>query len=87
VTLPAANMTGDVSVNAGSAEVCVPAGVALRITTGGNPLGTYDLEGQGLQQNGNTWSTPGFGSATTRIVLNLDANLGSITLNPENGCD
>jgi hypothetical protein len=86
-TLPAANMTGSLSVNAGSAELCVPAGVALRMTTGGNPLGTYDLEGQGLSQNGNTWTTPGFATATTRIDMELDANLGSITLNPENGCD
>jgi hypothetical protein len=86
-TLPAANMTGSLSVNAGSAELCAPAGVALRLTTGGNPLGTYDLEGQGLSQNGDTWTTPGFATATTRIDMELDANLGSITLNPENGCD
>ena len=87
VTLPAANMRGSVSVNAGSAELCAPSGVALRVQTGDNPLGSYGLEGKGLVQDGQTWSTPGFDTAPVRIELDLSANLGSITLNPENGCE
>jgi len=87
VILPAGSMTGSISVNAGSADVCVPDGVALKLQTGGSPLGSYDLEGNGLVQSGSTWSTPGYATATVQIALELDANLGSITLNPGSGCD
>lgn len=87
VTLPAASMQGSVSVNAGSAELCAPAGVALRVRTSDNPLGSYGLEGEGLVQDGRTWSTPGFDTAPVRIELDLSANLGSINLNPENDCE
>jgi len=87
VALPTASMQGSVTVNAGSAELCVPSGVALRLRTGGDPLGSYDLEDQGLVHDGDTWTTPGFDTAPVQIELELSANLGSIGLNPEGGCE
>ena len=87
VSLPAANVTGSLSVNAGSIEFCVPAGVGLRLRDGNNPLSSNNFGSRGLTRSGQTWTTSGYDSAATRIDLSTSANLGSITLNPEAGCD
>ena len=87
VTLPASSMRGSLSVNVGSAKLCVPDGVAVRLHTADDPLGSYGFDGHGLVKDERTWSTPGFDTATARIELDVSANLGSITLNPENGCE
>jgi hypothetical protein len=85
LTLPAANVSGSLSANAGSIDVCVPAGTALRIATSGS-LGGNNFDDRGLTQSGDTWTTPDYASASTRIDLSASANLGSITLNPDGGC-
>jgi hypothetical protein len=87
VSLPAASMTGSVSANLGSVEVCVPAGVGLRFTGSDEPLGSNNFGSRGLVREGATWTTPGFDTASVRIQLAASVNLGSINLNPENGCD
>jgi hypothetical protein len=87
VTLPNLSFTGRLQVNAGSIELCTPAGAGLRVRTGESIVGSYDLAGEGLVQDGRTWETPGFASAAVRIDLTAEANAGSITLNPEDGCD
>jgi hypothetical protein len=87
VSLPAASMTGSLSANVGSVDVCVPAGVGLRFTGSDEPLGSNNFGSRGLVKQGGTWTTPGFDAATARIQLAASANLGSINLNPENGCD
>ncbi len=84
---PAGTLRGSISVNAGSADVCVPDGTALRIQAGDQPLGSTNFEDRGLRRSGDTWSTPGYDAATSRIMLDVSVNLGSITLNPEDGCD
>lgn len=84
---PAGTLTGDVAVNAGSAGICIPDGVALRVRSGDQPLGSVDVGNRGLVRSGDTWSTPGFEGAASRIDLTVSANLGSITLDPEDGCD
>jgi hypothetical protein len=85
---PATNLTGDVSVNVGSIEVCVAPGTPLRIRMGDDPLAGNNFDRRGLVRDGNTWtSTTWSGSASGSVELNVDANLGSITLDPENGCD
>jgi hypothetical protein len=86
VTLPAASMTGTVSANAGSLAVCVPDGVDLRIRLGDNALGSNNFEEAGLVQDGAVWTTPGAGGGAPVIDLDASANLGSITLNPDDGC-
>lgn len=84
--VPGEALGGDISVNAGSASICAPDGVALRFRTD-ESLGSVNFGDRGLVRNGDTWSTPGYDTAATRIDLALSANLGSITLDPEDGCD
>ncbi len=84
---PVGTLRGSISVNAGSADLCVPDGVALRFQAGDQPLGSTNFEDRGLRRSGDTWSTPGYDAATSRIALDVSVNLGSITLDPEDGCD
>jgi len=86
VMLPVASMEGSLTANAGSIEICTSAEVDLRFHAGDNPLGSNNFEESGLVQDGSTWSTPGYGAAEHRIELSTSANLGSITLNPDGGC-
>jgi hypothetical protein len=87
VTLPAASVEGSLTANAGSIELCVPAGVDLRLRADDNPLGGNNFEEAGLVQDGSTWSTRDFGLQSVRIELSTSANLGNITLNPDGGCE
>ena len=87
LTLPTHSMTGSVHANAGSVRLCAPTGVGLRLETGSSVLSSYDYAGHGLQQNGTTWTTPGFDTATVKIDLRTEANAGSFALDPEDGCD
>ena len=84
---PVGTLRGSISVNAGSADLCVPDGVALRFQASDQPLGSTNFEDRGLRRSGDTWSTPGYDAATSRIELDVSVNLGSITLDPEDGCD
>jgi len=84
--LPAANLSGTLQVNAGSVELCAPAGVGLRFTMTDNITASNNYGDQGLVQSGSSWQTAGFDAATTRIDLTTQANAGSFTLNPKDGC-
>ena len=86
VSLPAVDMRGTLTANAGSLQICAPAGVDLRITVADNTLGSNNFASAGLQQQGGAWVTPGYGSGSAQIDLTTSANLGSITLNPGGGC-
>ena len=86
VTLPNRSMTGSIQVNAGSVKLCAPGGVGLRLRTGSSVLASYDYAGQGLTQDGSTWTTPGFETAAVQIDLETRANAGSFSLNPTGGC-
>jgi hypothetical protein len=89
ITLPAgaAPFSGDLSVNAGSLDLCVAAGTPLRIRTGDSPLGSNNFDDRGLVRSGNTWTLPGLSPTGGYVDLRVSANLGSVTLNPEDGCD
>jgi len=87
VTLPNLSLSGRLQVNAGSIEFCTPPGAGLRVRTDESIVSSYDLGGNGLVQDGNTWESPGFEAAAVQIDLSTEANAGSITLNPEDGCD
>jgi len=87
VTLPHVSMTGTIHANAGAVRLCAQPGVALRLHTGESIVASYDYADHGLEQNGSTWSTPGFDTAATRIELQTEANAGSFVLDPEDGCD
>lgn len=86
LTLPNLSLTGSIEVNAGSVSLCAPPGAALKFRTGESIVASYDFAGHGLVQDGSTWATPGFDTATVRIELRTEANAGSFVLNPEDGC-
>ena len=87
VSLPAASVTGSVSANAGSIELCVPDGVGLRFRGGDNALSSNNFGARGLVERDGSWTNAEYPTAGNRIDLSASASLGSITLNPENGCD
>jgi hypothetical protein len=87
VTLPAAPLTGTISANAGSLAVCVPDGVDLRIRLGDNALGSNNFDEAGLVQDGDVWQTRAPEPGAPAIELDASANLGSISLNPDDGCE
>lgn len=85
--IPGGVLHGNISANAGSASLCAPAGVSMRFRSD-ESLGSVNFGDRGLVRSGDTWSTPGYDTAgTSRIDLTVSANLGSITLDPEDGCD
>ena len=87
LTLPGTSTTGTIRASAGSVRLCAGPGVGLKLHTAESVLAGYDYGGQGLIQDGSTWTTPGFDRAAVRIELQTQANAGSFALNPEDGCD
>jgi hypothetical protein len=83
--LPAVTFSGRLQVNVGSIDVCAPSGAGLRIRAQ-TSIGTTDFGDEGLVLDGQTWETPGFDDAAVRIDLSTETNLGSLSLNPEDGC-
>ena len=86
IQLPGASMSGDLTVNAGSISLCAAPGTALRLQTNDNITAGYDYAGHGLVQSGNTWTSPGWDTATVKIDLTTSANAGSFDLDPQGGC-
>ncbi len=82
---PETVIAGTLSANAGALRICVPAGVALVIRAGDHALASNNFADRGLVRSGDTWRGDDV-VASGRLELHLEANLGSITLNPENGC-
>jgi hypothetical protein len=80
------DMTGSLSVNAGSIELCTSGDVALRITSDPNITFSTNLDETDLVKNGNTWSTADYAAASEQVSIKLSGNAGSFTLNPEGGC-
>jgi Domain of unknown function (DUF5668) len=86
IWLPDLPFEGDMTVNAGSLALCAPAGVGLRLDGGNSPLSSNDFDEQGLVKVGDAWETPGFATAPIRIALDVQANAGSMSLNPPDSC-
>jgi hypothetical protein len=86
LTLPSTSTHGSIEANAGSVDLCVPEGVAVRLQTNDSVVSSFDYDGHGLVHSGDTWSSPDFDTAAQRIDLVTEGNAGSFTLNPEEGC-
>ena len=86
VTFPNRSMKGTIQANAGAVKLCAPSGAGLRLQTGNSVIASYDYGGQGLVQDGSTWTTPGFDTAEVQIDMVTRANAGSFSLNPAGGC-
>jgi hypothetical protein len=87
ITLPASSLAGSIEANAGSVEICTPPDVGLRIETGESLTASYDYDGQGLTQSGDTWTSAGYESASVKLDLKTQGNAASFSLNPEDGCN
>ena len=85
VRLPRLSFAGELSLNAGSAALCLPDGVGLRVRLE-SVAASDDFAAHGLVRVEDAWETPGFTSAGTRIDLRADANAGSLALNPARSC-
>ena len=86
LTLPSTAMTGSIEVNAGNVRICAPPDVALRLETDGSVLASTDFSDAGLVRRDDTWESPGYDTAPTRIELRVQANLGNVDLDPAEGC-
>lgn len=84
--LPSVPTTGSIEANAGSIRLCAPSNVALRLHTDENVLSSFDFGSAGLVHVGDAWETPGYDTAVTRVELQVEANVGSFRLNPQEGC-
>ncbi|GIW20414.1 MAG: hypothetical protein KatS3mg065_0710 [Chloroflexota bacterium] len=84
VRLPAADLFGSLTVNAGSIAICAPPGVGLRLTTNEDRLGAFDYPG--LTRTGNTWTNTEYATAAVRIDLSTTANAGAISLDTDEAC-
>ena len=83
ITLDGPVAEGDLSVNAGAIDLCLPDGAALRFTVEEQLTFATNLDEAGLAQDGETWTRGGSGP---EIALHIEGNAASLTLNPEDGC-
>lgn len=85
VHLPNLTTTVRLSVNAGSAALCAPAGAGLRVTLD-SVAASNDFKDHGLVQVGSAWETPGYALAEIRLDVRADINAGSVSLDPSRQC-
>lgn len=83
ITLDGPVGEGDLSVNAGAIDLCVPDGAALRLEVEEQLTFATNLDDAGLSQSDETWTRAGSGP---EISLHIEGNAASLTLNPEDGC-
>jgi hypothetical protein len=85
--LPAAALTGNMTLNASSLTLCVDPDVALRVdhqqTLSSDDLGAAR---SGLTQVGRGWQTAGYDTALVRVELNVRSNVSSLSLDRSGGC-
>jgi hypothetical protein len=46
----------------------------------------HNLDDQGFDQDGDTWTSDGYSAADTRIEISFSGNAASFAVNPEGGC-
>jgi hypothetical protein len=86
VALPTFDGTADLSLNAGSLEVCVPSGTAIQVHWNGT-IASNDLDESGLHDVGDsTWQSAGFDAAPIHVELDVSANAGSFSLQLGGSC-
>lgn len=88
IALPAMStqLSGNLSANAGNLRICTPPDVPLRIQMSDEPLGSNNFSQRGLTRSGDTWTRGVVGVGDGGISLEVSASLGTITLDPEDGC-
>lgn len=81
------DLSGRIGANAGSVDLCVPGSGAgdlgLQITVQDSVAFSHNLDDSGFAQSGDTFTSPGFAEAAHTIVLTMQGNAASFTLNPD----
>lgn len=85
ITLGAGPTVGDLELNAGAIDLCVPPDAGLRITANEQLTFAHNLGDRGLTHNGDVWERPATGSAGL-IDLSIDGNAATFNLDPSGGC-
>ncbi len=86
VALPTFDGNANLSLNAGSLEVCVPIGTAIEVHWNGT-IASNDLDESGLLDIGDsTWQSAGFDAAPIHVLLEVSANAGSFHLDLGGSC-
>jgi hypothetical protein len=85
IRFPNRSVTTTLSVNAGSAAICVPDGVGVRIRLD-SVAASNDFSSHGLGRIGDAWESPGYATATARVAIDAEVNAGSIALDPVREC-
>ena len=84
--LPGGVDSASMTLNAGSIEMCVPSGTAMRVSWSG-ALGSNNFDAAGLDKiDDEHWQTSGFSSADG-LELSVSANAGSFSLDLGGSCD
>ena len=86
--LPGSVTDANLTLNAGSVDVCLPAGTPLRVTWNGT-LGSSNFDSLGLfKVDDRHWMTDGLNpSVDPHLELDVSANAGSFTLQLGGSCD
>jgi hypothetical protein len=85
LTLPLAQTSGGLTLNAASLDMCVPDGAGIRLDYHGT-LSSDNFAAAGLVQSGGSWQSTNYDTTGVRINLGITANVSSITLDPTGGC-
>ena len=86
ISLPAGDRSGNMSLNAGNLEVCLPADAPVRVRWSG-ALGSNDLDQSGLTEvDEDTWVSAGFSETAPHLELRVSANAGSFDLTIGGAC-
>lgn len=86
LALPAGDLTGDITLNASSLDICVPTASALRVDYS-SVLGGDDLGASGLsEERPGRWLTEGFDEATDRVSLSITNTVSSLSIERPETC-
>jgi hypothetical protein len=83
VIVPAADFDGELTVNAGKLELCVPDDLGVRIRS---DITLGSLDHTGLVRNGSAWESTNYPITTRHADLAITVNVGSVEINPEGDC-
>jgi LiaF transmembrane domain len=87
LVLPPGGRSVNLSLNAGSLDVCTAAGTPARVSWSG-ALGSNDFDAAGLTKvDANTWESDGFNPLAPFLDLRVSANAGSFGLDVDGTCD
>ena len=84
ITLDAPVSDGELQVNAGAIDLCVPTNAGLTLIVKEDFTFAANLANSGLAREGSTWIRPATGGPS--ISLSVGGNVASFTLNPVGGC-